>query len=264
MWQEKMRSRAWDWTSRAQERANQARREDDEYWSGPTYFHGATDSNGRGEQRNPMQKDRYSSEHYERQREARNEARKGAERNKRDTRTSPPEYLFDQGTGEFKAGADNHKEQQEAWEKAGRDRCEDDGYWGKRPSPQYPDPDWSDKVQKEYQERLKRAKKERSSHRKAERKQSEKKWPAELLLLLSKIISIQADIEKTGAMVGRSKRPMKVRYSQSDSFLRLSLGSGNIFWVQDKALPPKNDLQDGPISPLHFMKWAPSPLFVLV
>ena len=211
-----------------------------------------------------MQKDRYSSEHYEQQREARNEARRGAERNKSDTRTSPPQYPFDQGTGEFKAGAENHKEQQEAWEKAERDRREDDSYWGKPPSPQYPDPDWSDKVQKEYQERLKRAKKERSSHRKAERKQSEKKWPAELLLLLSKIISIQADIEKTGAMVGKSKRAMKVRYSQSDSFLRLSLWSENIVWVQDKAFPPKHDLQDGPTSPLHFMEPAHSPLFVLV
>ena len=211
-----------------------------------------------------MQKDRYSSEHYEQQREARKDARRRAERHKSDTRASAPQDPFDQGTGEFKAGAENHKEQQEAWEKAERDRREDDGYWGKPPSPQYPDPDWSDKVQKEYQERLERAKKERSSHRKAERKQSEKKWPAELMLLLSKIISIQVDIEKEAAMVDKSKRAMKVHYSQSDSFLRLRFGSGSIFCVQEKAFPPKHDLQDGPISPFHFMEPASFPLLFFV
>ena len=130
MGRESMRGRAWGCSSGAQERKDQARREDGEYWSGPKYFHGTTDRK--------------------------------------------------------------------------------------------PDPDWSDKMQKEYLERLerlKRAKQELSNRRKAEREQSD---IAKLPLLLSKVISIQVDIVETGVKVDESRSAMKARDSRSDlPYLRL-------------------------------------------
>ena len=197
-----MRSRTRDWSSRAQERADQARREDDAFWSGPTYFHGATNRNGW-------------------ERAARKEAREKAERKTRDTDTPPRQDPFDQNTEGFRPEAENGNEQQEARGKAEKDKREDDGCWRKPPSPQQPDQDWSDKVQKEYQERLervKRAKRERSDRRKAEKEQSEIDWPAKLTLLLLKIISIQVEIEETRVKLDKSRWAMKACDSQSDSF----------------------------------------------
>ena len=161
MWQGNMRSRTWDWSREAQERADQARREDDEYWSGPTYYHGAADRNAWGAEWDPEQKDQYNSKHNESQRaarkEARKEARREAEGKKGDTDTQPPQESSKQDSGDPKAKARRRKKQQEAREKA------------------------------------------------------EKDWPAELLPLLSNIISIQADIDDTRA---KAEEAAKARYSQ--------------------------------------------------
>lgn len=216
-WQEDMRRRAWDWSRKAQERADQARREDADFWSGPTYAHGATDRSGWDKQWDREQKDRYDLyEYQQRQRAARREARKEAELKKRDMNTPPLRDPFDQGEGNSEARAEMNQKKQEAREKAQRERREDDGYWGTPPSPQRPYPDWSDKVEEESHVRLKHEKKERADRRKAEREQLEKKWPAELLLLLSKIISIEVEIDETEAKVDESKRVEKDKREEED------------------------------------------------
>ena len=168
-----MESRTWGWSSDAREKADQARREDDEYWSGPTYYHGAYERHAWGAARDPEQKNEYNSKHQEGQRAARKEARREAERDKR--------Y--------------------------------DDGSWKKSPSPQQPDPDWSERVKEKKEE------KEQSARRKAERELSQRNWPVELLLLFSNIIALQVDIERTQVKVDASRRAMKVRIPQSVSLL---------------------------------------------
>ena len=169
MWQNMWsRARARDWSSRTQEKTDQARREDDEYWSGPTYYHSATNRGGWGEQCHSEQSDRHNCDRNERHRADCKEARREAK---------------------------------------------DNGYCGRPTSPQEVDPDWSDRVQREYQERLRREEKERSDLRKANRERSEKEWQAELLLLLPKIINIQVDIYRTGASIDDSRRATKVCHS---------------------------------------------------
>ena len=208
-----MQSRTWGWSSDARERTDQARREDDEYWSGPTYYNGAYERNAWGEEWDPEQNDRYSSKHQERQRAARKEARREAEREKRDMDTPPPRDPLDQDQEAPKAKTAKRNGEQETWEKAENDELYDDGSWTKMPSPQQPDPDWSERVKE------KKEKKEQSARRKAARELSKRNWPAELLLLLSEIIALQVDIEKTRAKVDASRRAMKVRVPQSVSFL---------------------------------------------
>lgn len=75
---------------------------------------------------------------------------------------------------------------------------------------------WSDKVHVEFLERLdrlKRARQELSDRRKADREQS---IIAQLPLLLSKVISIQVDIEETGVKVDESRSAMEASDSRSD------------------------------------------------
>ena len=184
-WREHMRTRAWDSARGAQERADQARREDDEFWSGPTYAHGATDQSGWGKARDREQKDMYDrSECKQKQRAARKEARKEAERKKSDM-NPPPRDTFDQGAEDCTAQAETCKKKQEAQEEAERERREDDGNWGTPPSPQQPYPG------------------------KKEKEQFEKKGLAELLLLFYKIISIEVDIDKVEAQADKSKKTTK-------------------------------------------------------
>lgn len=216
-WQEDMRRRAWDSARGAQERADQARREDDEFWSGPTYAHGATDHSGWGKAWDREQKDMYDLfECEQKQRAAREKARKEAEKKKRDINTPPQRDPSDQGAEDRTAPTETRKQKQEAQEKAERERREDDGRWGTPPSPQQPYPDWSDNVEKEYQERLENEKKERADRRKKERKQLEKEWPAELLLLLSKIISIEVEIDNAEAQADKSKKATKDEREDED------------------------------------------------
>ena len=218
-WQEETQRRAWDWSKTAQEKADRARREDDEFWSGATYAHGATDRSGGGKQWDREQKDRYDlMEHQRRQRAARKKARKEAERKKSDVNTSPPRNPFDQGRDGFQAQAERCKDKQEAWEKADREAREDDENWGRPPFPQGPHLHWSNKVETEYQTRLQKEKKERAGRRKAEEEQREKNWQTELVLLLSKIIRIEDEIGETEAKVEELKRATKVCCCWSDSF----------------------------------------------
>lgn len=222
-----MPRRAWGWSSRAQERKDQARREDDEFWSDPTYFHGTTDRNGWGEGWDPEHKDWYSSKQHEQQRAARKEAQKKAERKERHTEVPPPPDPFYQGKDRFKPKAEKDNERQEAWEKAEKDEREDDGCWWRPRSPQQPDSDWSEKMQNEYLENLekyKRAKQERSKRRKAEREQSD---IDKLPFLLIKVINIQVDIVETVAKVDESRSAMKARDSRSD----LPSIETSVFWV---------------------------------
>ena len=211
-----MQSRTWGWSSDAREKADQARREDDEYWSGPTYYHGAYEHNTWGEERDPEQKDSYNSEHQERQRAARKEARREAGRKKRDMNTPPPRDPVDQDPEAPKATTTKHNEEQGCWEKAERDERYNDGSWTKSRSPQQPDAHWSERVKE------KKEKKEQSARRKAKRELSKRNWPAELLLLFSEIIALQVDIEKTRVKVDASRRAMKVRVPQSNlSYIRM-------------------------------------------
>lgn len=62
-------------------------------------------------------------------------------------------------------------------------------------------------------DRLKRARQELSDRRKAER---ERFIIAQLPLLLSKVISIQVDIEETGVKVDESRSAVEASDSQSD------------------------------------------------
>ena len=195
--------------------ADQARREDSEYWSGPTYAHGTTDRGGLGRQRDWEQKDTTDSREHRRQqraarKEARREARGEAEGSRRDVSPPPPQYPFDQWREYFQAWGEGYKEQEEDWEKA----------WGERYKEKEEDwekagdwSDWSEKAQRKYHENFSRAKKERSDRRKAEKERKEKKWAAELLFLLSKIINIQVDIERMGDKVDETKSATTVRCS---------------------------------------------------
>lgn len=207
-----MQSRTWGWSSDARERADQARREDDAYWSGPTYYHGAHERNTWGEERNPEQAYRYSSKHQEQHRAARKEARREAERKKRDMDMPPARDPFDQDQEAPKAKTAKRNEEQGTWEKAEKDKRYD-GSWTKSPSPQQPEPDWSERV-KEKKER-----KEQSARKKAEKELSKRDWPTELLLLFSEIITLQDDIEETRVNVDASRRATKVRVPQSISFV---------------------------------------------
>ena len=213
LWRAKMQSRTWGRSSDAQEKADQARREDDEYWSGPAYYHGAYERNAWGEEWDPEQKDSYSSKHQERQRAARKEARREARRKKRDMNTPPRRDPVDHDPEEPKAKTAKRNEEQETWGKAEKDECYDDGSWTKSPSPQQPDPNWSERAKE------KKDKKEQSARRKAERELSKGNWPTELLLLFSKIIALQVDIKETRVKVDASRRVMKVRVPQSVFFL---------------------------------------------
>lgn len=216
-WHEDRRSRAWDSFRDAQERADQARRDDDAFWSGPTYAHGATDSSGWGKSWHWEQKDRYDLfEHKQRQRKAREEARKEAERKKRHMNKPPsPRDPFDQ-SAEERTAQGTHKKKQEAREKAERERREDHASWGTPPSPQQSYRDWSNNIEKEYQERLENEKKERADRRKAEREQYQKEWAAELPLLLSKIMSVDVDIDQTKVQADESKRATKDEREDED------------------------------------------------
>ena len=207
-----MQSRTWGWSSNAREEADQARREDDEYWSGPTYYQGAYERNAWGEDWDPEQEDKYSSRHQERQRAARKEARREAKRKKRDMDT-PPRDPFNHYPEASNTKTAKRNEEQETWEKAKKDERCNDGSKTKSPSPQEPDPNWSERV------REKKEKKEQAARRKAERELSRRNWPAELLLLLSEIIAIQGDIEKTQDKVDALRRAMKVHVPQSVCFL---------------------------------------------
>ena len=207
-WQEWMRRRAWG-QARAQEKADQARRDDDKFWSGPTYAHGPADPTERAKQRKREQKDDYDL--YENQ-QRQHAARKEAETKKRDMNTPPPRGPFDQSTEESKARAERQKKKQEAREKAKRARHEDNENLGRSPSPQRDDPDWSEKAEKKYQERIDKEKKEQADRRKARREQFEKESSAKLPSLLSKIISIGVDISKAKATVDEPKCADKVRY----------------------------------------------------
>ena len=111
----------------AQERADQARREDDAFWSGPTYAHGATDRNGWGKEWDREQENRSDLyENQQRQRaahkKARKEARKEAERKKYEADIPSPRDPFDQGTEGKKAQAERDKKTQESQEKFERER----------------------------------------------------------------------------------------------------------------------------------------------
>ncbi len=212
-WQKDPRKRAGDWSRRAQERADQARREDDAFWSGPTYAHGATDRNGWGKEWDWEQKDRSDpDENQQRQRAARKEARREAEKKKHDADIPPPRDPFDQGTEGLKAQAERDKKTQEFQEKFERERREDDENWGNPPSPQAFNPNWWEKVEREYQKRVEKEKKKREDRRKAEREQTEKEWLAELQALRSEIISIKLNIEKMEAKVDESKIATQVRF----------------------------------------------------
>ena len=214
-WRGTTQSRTWGWSRDAREKADQARREDDEYWSGPTYYNGAYERNAWGEEWDPEQEHGYSSKHQEREHKARKEARREARRKKRDMNTPsppPPGDPVDKDAVEIKAKTAKCNEEQETWEKAQEDERYDDGSWTRSPSPQQPDPTWSERVKE------KKEKKEQSARKKAERELSRRNWPAELLLLFSKITTLQVDIEEIRVKADASRGVIKVRVPQSVSF----------------------------------------------
>ena len=225
-----MRRRAWEWCRNAQDAADQARREDSAYWSGPSYAHGAFDRGEWRKQQDWEQKEKQDlHEHQQQQRaarkaarkEARKEARNEAERNKRDTSIPPPPPTSDQDREELKARPERDERDEETEEKARRPRHKDNGGRRTPPSPQRPEPDWSDRAEEEHQQRLQKEKQERADRRKAESEQFEETWRAELQFLLSSIIDIGVDIEKTAAKVDGLKMSMEVRYFKFRSSLRL-------------------------------------------
>ena len=151
---------------------------------------------------------------------AHREARKEAERKKRDMNRPPPtQDSFDQDAKVFKTRAEKLRKREEARAKAEREAHEDDKNWGKPATPQKPYADmWyktEEKTEEEYQERLEKEN-ERADRRKAKREQSEKQWSAELLVLLSKIISTEVDINETEAKVDESKRATKGEREDED------------------------------------------------
>lgn len=189
------RSYDWHW---------QARREDTSYWSGETYAHGTADRSGSGKQRGPEQM---------RDRAAEKKAHKEAESKRRDMNRPPPQDPFDQETENVNTRAEKSRKKKEARAKAEREAREDDENWGKPPSPQKPH---SDRWYKTEEEKLEKKKKKRADRRKAEREQSEKQWSAELLTLLSKIINIEVDIDKTEAKADESTRAAKGEREDED------------------------------------------------
>ena len=247
-----MRRRARNWCRNAQDAADQARREDAAYWSGPSYAHGAFDRGEWRKQQEREQKDKQDLyEHQQQQRAARKEARKAArkearkeaERNKRDTSIPPRPRTFDQDREELEARAERDERDQETEEKARRERHRDDGGRRTPPSPQRTDPDWSDRTEKEYQKRLQKEKQERADRRKAESEQFEETWRAELQFLLSSIIDIGVDIDKTAAKADGSKMSTEVRYFEFRSSLRLHLGGETRLWKRGKGVLPKCSIQ---------------------
>ena len=212
-----MRRRAWNWCRNAQDAADQARREDAAYWSGPSYAHGAFDwGEWRKQQDREKKKEKQDIHEYQQQQRAarkaaRKEARKEAERNEHDTSIPPPPRTSDQDREELKTWAERHGRDEETQDKARHQRHKDDGGRRTPPSPQRPDPDWSDRTEKEYQQRLQKEKQERADRRKAESEQFEETWRAELQFLLSSIIDIGVDIDKTAAKADGSKMPTEVR-----------------------------------------------------
>ena len=205
---------------RAQERADQARREDSDYWSGPAYAHGATYRSGSSKQWGEEQKDGFDMyECRQQERTARREARKQAESKKRDmNRPPPPQDPFDQGSEGFKARPGKCRNKKEARAKTEREAREDDENWGKPPSPQKPHSDrWyktDTETEEEYQERLE--KESKRADRRAKREQSEKQWSNELLILLSKIVSIEVEIEETEVRIDESTKAMKGEREDED------------------------------------------------
>lgn len=201
------------WSKLAREKADQARREDPNYWSGPTYAHGATYSSESSKQRYEEHKDGFDTyECRQQERAARREARKEAESTKCDmNRPSPPQDPSDQGPEDFEARPG----------KSRRDAREADEHWGKPPSPQKPHSDgWykTDKeteTEEEYQERLEKESK-RAERRKAKRQQSEKQWSKKLLMLLSKIVSIEVGIEETEVKIHESEVATKGEREDDD------------------------------------------------
>ena len=206
---------------RSHDRDWQARREDTSYWSGPTFAHGAPDHNSWGKQRDQEQKDGFGMhEGRHRERTAHREARKEAERKKRDINRPPPaQDSFDQDEKVFKDRVEKLRKREEARAKAEREAREDDINWGKPPTPQKAYSErWyktEEEIEKEYQERLEKEE-ERADRRKAKKEQSEKQWSAELLILLSKIISAEVDIDETEAKVDESKRATKGEREDED------------------------------------------------
>ena len=192
-----MRRRAWDGCRNAQDAADQARREDAAYWSGPSYAHGAFDSGEWRRQQDQEQKEKQDLHEYQQQRAARKAARKEARNEAR------------------------REARNEAEKKARRQRQKDNEGRRTPPSPRGPDPDWSDRTEEEYQQRLQKEKQERANRRKAESEQFEETWRAELQFLLSSIIDIGVDIDKTAAKVDGSKMSMEVRYFEFRFSLRL-------------------------------------------
>ena len=196
MWHdiENIRRRAWYGAYKAhadKAQADQARREDSEYWSGPTHANGATnhgqwskhwDREQKGKDKDDL--DEYDQRqraarrearreaHKEAHKEARKEARKEAKRKTHTMDTPPPEHPFPQGTEDFSAPA--------------------------------------------------------------ETEQSEKDLLAKLLLLLSKIISIQVDIRKLGPEVDQSSKATKVHYSGLALSLRFLSGVVIHVWSAGK------------------------------
>lgn len=152
--------------SRAHQRSHdhdwQARREDTSYWSGPTFTHGAPDRNEWGKQWDQEQKDGFDMhEGRHRERTAHREARKQAERKKRDMNQPPPtQDSFDQDAKIFKARAEKLRQREEARQR--------------------------------------------------------EQWLAELLILLSKIMSIEVDIDEIEAKVDETKRPTKGEKEDED------------------------------------------------
>ena len=245
MWQENgnLRQRAQYRYNRAQERAYQARREDTEYWSGPTYTNAATNHSEWGkewdwEQEDQDDLDNHDQRSHAARKEASREARKEAKRKMHNMNTPPPQHQFDQSTEDFKARAEKHKEQQEARKRTEKETFEDDSCWGRPPSPEQPDLDWSDKAEKEFQKRFERAKKQRSDQRKAEREKSEKDLLAEILLLLSKILSIQIDIRKIDDEVDQPSKATKVHGSRLIPPLRLLSEQRYMSGAREKYVSP--------------------------
>lgn len=199
------------WSKLARERADRARREDPDYWSGPTYAHGATYCSGSSKQWDEEQKDAFDKyERRQQERAARREARKEAESKERDMNRPPPsQEPFDQGSETFKARPGKSRKKEEARAKTEGEAREDDDNWGNPPSPPKPHSDRWYKTEKETKEEYqKRSDKEsrRADRRKAKREQSEKQWSTELMILLSKIVSTEVDIEDTEAKVNEAKR----------------------------------------------------------
>ena len=165
--------------------ADQARREDPQYWSGPTYAHGATERCEQGDQGDPMQEDMTElREHRQQRRAARKETRRQAESRKHDATTPSSQHPSDQCREQLRTLAEEHKEaNEEARGKAA---------------------EGSDEMEREYPKKVRRGQKERVDRSNSEREQTDKDFPAELFFLLSKIISYQGNLERMGDKIDES------------------------------------------------------------